>query len=149
MHGTETAADIKKVKDSNLATDFWYGGEEFYSYDTFQPIDTKNDIKTKRVYDFANVVWTGTTKVGFGVKGKWVVAWYCAVKATPSSTTANKNNIGHLCKSSGINNCLNDKAFAAHNDKRMMHDTKPFKLDNKLAKTLQTSLDAVDNFTKP
>lgn len=31
----------------------------------------------------------------------------------------------------------------------MMHDTKPFKWDEKLAKTLQKSLDATINFNKP
>lgn len=37
---------------------------------------------------FANIIWGATTKVGFGVRGRWVIAWYCNAKATPSDPTA-------------------------------------------------------------
>jgi len=95
---------------------------------------------------FANVVWSSTTRVGFGIKGKWVVAWYCETKATPMDSVASLNNIGKQCRKSGINSCLNDTQLKAHNDYRMMHDTKPLKWDKNLAIALQKQMDAPDDF---
>jgi hypothetical protein len=91
---------------------------------------------------FANLVWKSTTRVGFGVKGKWVVAWYCQTKATPGDSLASKNNIGRQCRKSGTNSCLNDNQLKAHNDKRKMHDTAPLEWDKDLALALQQAMDA-------
>lgn len=142
-----TPADLKKVKETNLATDAWYSGESEYNYSTGKPRSMNDAAKVKLSNEFANVVWSGTTKVGFGVKGKWVVAWYCETKATPADTVATLNNIGKQCKTKGINNCLNDAALKAHNSKRMIHDTKPFVWDKNLALILQKAMDFPPTFS--
>jgi hypothetical protein len=129
------------LKTTNIATDAWYEGESEYDYSTGTPRDMKDPKKVKLSNAFANVVWAGTTKVGFGVKGKWVVAWYCQDKAAPSETVATKLNIGTQCKKNGIHSCLNDSALEAHNAKRMIHDTKPLVWDKKLATILQKAMD--------
>jgi hypothetical protein len=132
-----TAADLKKVKETNLATEDWYSGEGDYNYSTGKPRNMNDAKKVKASNTFANLVWSGTTKVGFGVKGKWVVAWYCADKATPADSVASLNNIGRQCKKNGYHSCLNEAALKAHNGKRMLHDTKPFVWDQKLTVILQ------------
>jgi len=93
------------------------------------------------------MVWASTSSVGFGIKGKWVVAFYCDNKATPADQTATFANIGSTCMKAGINECLNDLALEAHNKKRMIHATKPLKFDDEIARTLQRQMDQEESFT--
>lgn len=38
------------------------------------------------VDDLLNIIWKATTKVAFGIKDKYVVAWYCDVKPLSALT---------------------------------------------------------------
>jgi len=133
---TADAAALVALKETNVATTAWYAGQQWYDYDKGTARDPGNAARVQLSNAFANVVWASTTKVGFGVRGRWVVAWYCETKATPADTTANESNIGRQCVVDVINRCLNEDALAAHNKHRMNHSTPPLKLDDLVARKL-------------
>jgi len=72
-------ADEATAKDSDAATDFWYNKKKWYNFKEGKAVAPSNDNdKPKKDADmFARLIWKSTTKVGFGQKGKYVVAWYC------------------------------------------------------------------------
>jgi len=86
------------------------------------------------------MVWKGTTKVGFGVKDKYVVAWYCEKKAEPTSPGLSKSNIGKVCSNNGYNECYNEMALAAHNKRRKHHETTGLIFDANLARSIQLEM---------
>lgn len=51
-------------------------------------------------------MWKSTKKVGFGIKGKYVVAWYCPKGNDPATSKDFKKNV---CKKDGCKLCLEDK----------------------------------------
>jgi hypothetical protein len=53
------------------------------------------------------MLWQGTTKVGFGVYDKRVVAWYCASKGEVADAARARENVGTPCHSGGYNACYN------------------------------------------
>lgn len=136
-----STADLEATRKTAIAVDTWYDGQQWYDYATGKPRDLLDVTKVKLSNQFANVVWAATTKVGFGVKGKWVVAWYCDAKATPAETSASLQNIGVVCRRGGMNTCLNDVALNAHNAARRHHNTPPLALDETIAKELQLQMD--------
>jgi uncharacterized protein YkwD len=84
---------------------------------------------------FARVVWKATTKVGFGVKGKYVVAWYCEDQGAIGDEAAFKKNIEESCiQKNGVNKCYNDQALKANNKLRDDHGTEALSWDEKAAK---------------
>jgi hypothetical protein len=101
------------------------------------------------------MVWRSTTKVGFGVKGKWVIAWYCEVAGNTNGKTGYEANVGKDCVADGYNKCYADKALAAHNLRRGYHESSPLELDVENSKALQTLMDegsfegAVDGTSLP
>jgi len=52
------------------------------------------------------MMWKSTKKVGFGIKGKYVVAWYCPKGNDPATSKDFKKNV---CKKDGCKLCLEDK----------------------------------------
>jgi hypothetical protein len=68
-----------------------------------------------------NVIWKGTTKAGFGAKGKVVVAWYCEKAADAGDADAAKDNIGAYCMVEGRNECFATKQLEAQNEIRIAH----------------------------
>jgi len=64
-----TAPDELLAMDREWATDFWYDFGAGYDWGTkaYSPV----------AQDFTNMIWRSTTKVGFGVAGRAVVALYC------------------------------------------------------------------------
>jgi hypothetical protein len=87
-------------------------------------------------------MWRKTTTVGFGIRGAYVMAWYCEKKMPdhthdPASYKLYKTNVGYLCNEDGYNTCYNDKALEAHNAAREKHDNYvPLKLDADIAKAI-------------
>lgn len=77
MYTQDDAADLLQ---SNVATTKWYEGESSYNYDTGEPTDDKDETK-KKSKKFMNMLWKSSKKVGFGIKGKFVLAYYCTVGA--------------------------------------------------------------------
>ena len=51
-------------------------------------------------------MWKASKKVGFGIKGKFVVAWYCPKGNDPNTPKDFKKNV---CKKDGCKLCLEDK----------------------------------------
>jgi hypothetical protein len=43
------------------------------------------------------MVWKNTGKVGFGVKGDTVIAWYCSASGNIGGPEDYKANVGELC----------------------------------------------------
>jgi hypothetical protein len=66
----------------DLATEYWYSqGDKNINYRTGKPIPGGNP---RAVDALLHIIWKTTKKVGFGIKDRWVVAWYCDVR--PLST---------------------------------------------------------------
>ena len=66
----------------DLATEYWYSqGDKNIDYRTGKP---KPGGNPRAVDELLHIIWKTTKKVGFGIKERWVVAWYCDVR--PLST---------------------------------------------------------------
>jgi hypothetical protein len=66
----------------DLATEYWYSqGDKNIDYRTGRAIVGGN---ARAVDALLHIIWKTTKKVGFGIKDRWVVAWYCDVR--PLST---------------------------------------------------------------
>lgn len=101
------------------------------------------------------MVWSSTTKVAFGIKGKYVVAWYCekkgnafgVVASTTEPAATYKLNIGASCLSfststpkTWFNKCYNDRQRAAHNVKRAIHESPKLLFNDVASREIQTHL---------
>jgi hypothetical protein len=77
------------------------------------------------------MVWKNTAKVGFGVKGDTVIAWYCSTKGNAGGPEDFKVNVGAVCLQNGYNKCYADLALTAHRTRRAGHEagTPEIKLD--------------------
>jgi len=74
----------KGENGKDIATEFWYAqGDKNIDYTTGKPYANGDQ---KAVNQLLHIIWKSTKKVGFGIKDKWVVAWYCDVR--PLSTLA-------------------------------------------------------------
>jgi len=61
---------------------------------------------------FTQMIWNDNDKVGFGVKGKWVVAWFCPGGNTPEdSQQAFVDNVNDVCLFEGYDRCYNKMAL--------------------------------------
>lgn len=143
---TFTAKDDKAAKDTDAATDAWYKGKMMYNFkDGKAKAATKDNTEPKKDVDmFARVVWKATTKVGFGIKGKYVVAWYCEDQGATGDADAYKKNIEESCiQANGVNKCYNDQALKANNKKRDDHGTEELTWDEKAAEEVQKQMDAL------
>jgi hypothetical protein len=88
------------------------------------------------------MLWQGTTKVGFGVHDKYVVAWYCENKGEIADAARAKANIGTTCFDGGYNECYNKLAMKAANKLRNNHDVAPLKLNARAAREIDYHLSA-------
>jgi hypothetical protein len=96
------------------------------------------------------MVWKGAPgkRVGFGVKGQVVYAWYCDAGNTPDTTAAFKENVfpagnAQHCVDDTVNVCYNKKAILAHNDARARHGSPDLTYDREIAKAAQQQLVSV------
>jgi len=102
---------------NNDAGKNWYSGELYYNFNTGDLPKDKDEKKA--VEKFSKMVWKNTKKVGFGVKGKWVIAWYCDAKPNKGSFV---QNIGDHCMvSAKYNKCFVKMALTQHNKYRALH----------------------------
>lgn len=77
----------KKLSDvylTNAATTAWFKGRYNYDFDKGAPKANASAPKKALSVQFVRMVWQTTTRVAFGVKDEYVVAWYCAA-ADPSN----------------------------------------------------------------
>lgn len=91
---------------------------------------------------FTQLIWSGSSKVAFGIKSPWVVAWYCPAGNTPAGADAYKANVKKTCIEGGVNVCYNRSALKAHNAKRLLHDGTPaLATYSAAARAIQTLMD--------
>jgi hypothetical protein len=65
------------------------------------------------------MVWKGTTKVGYGIRDNYVVAWYCEKPGNVDGEY--KDNVEQDCVKDGVDVCFAERALAATNEKRSRH----------------------------
>lgn len=124
----------------NVATQDWYKGHAMYDFKTGQPKAGSDATKIKKSDQFVNTVWKGTTKVAFGVRGRYVVAWYCEAAATPRDAAKTLLNVGRACNTQGYDSCYNDLQTKLHNVKRKHHETAGLEQDANAARAIQASM---------
>jgi len=96
---------------------------------------------------FTQMIWAEGKKVAFGVKGPWVVAWYCPAGnkpavGEPGSPAAFKLNVKKTCIENGMNACYNTMALKAINAKRLLHqETDPLVIYEAAAEAIQAEMD--------
>jgi len=98
-------------------------------------------------------MWKSSTKVGFGLKGAHVIAWFCpAGNTAPAQSYV--DNVSAVClvdgdgKEDGFkgwNRCYNLMASKFHNEKRALREnTEALALDAAIAKKIQSEMDSKD-----
>lgn len=68
------------VEYTNEASISWYAGESEYDSTAGKQVAGGASTGLLKMLAFTQMVWKNTSKVGFGVKGDTVIAWYCDVK---------------------------------------------------------------------
>jgi len=137
-------ASAFELLTSSEATDKWYGGKIHYNFAAGKPY---YDSQKESALQFTQIVWKGDAgkRVGFGVKGTSVYAWYCAAGNTPDTPAAFKANVftagnAARCVDDTVNVCYNKKAILAHNDARARHGSPDLTYDRAIAKAAQAQL---------
>lgn len=71
---------------------------------------------------FTRMIWKETTEVAFGIKGRFVLAWYCSVAGnTPAGYAGWDKQVARDCDEDGVNTCYAEMARAEHNRVRAAH----------------------------
>jgi hypothetical protein len=68
---------VKNLAESDDAVNAWYAGASEYDAKVGAPKDPKNKEKKTLSDNYTTLVWKSSTRTGFGIKGKVVVAWIC------------------------------------------------------------------------
>lgn len=140
-----TAADADGVK----ASDTWAAGRASYDPATGAAKTDADDAAKKLVENYMRMTWKSTTLVGFGMKDKIVVAWYCEVAAATTDTAKAKENIGEFCiieadgDTKGRNKCYAELALKKVNEYRVAHDVAEQAENEAGSATLQTAVTAL------
>lgn len=103
-------------------------------------------------YQFTQIVWKGkaTKKVGFGINGINVYAWYCPTGNDPDQAASFKENVCEAactkwCVTDTVNKCYNEKAIKKHNTYREYHGAGKVTFSHDIAKAAQKKLEGVIN----
>lgn len=95
------------------ASQAWYLGNKYYNFNAGR---ASSSDQTKSAYQFTQIVWKGSAGklVGFGIKDKTVIAWYCPAGNAPNDAVTFKANVfkagnADLCVSDTVNQCYNKK----------------------------------------
>jgi hypothetical protein len=77
-----TGTNDHKVLSTDEASIAWYSNWKNYNFASGR---ANSNADKPSAYRFTQIVWKGANgkKVGFGVKGTKVVAWYCPTGNTP------------------------------------------------------------------
>lgn len=133
--------ELVNLASSNRATDYWYSGKQFYDFkqgtytrklqayiedaersSNYTPEEIKAfDEQKEKANAFVRMVWKATTKVAFGIKGRYVYARYCKVGGEYAEPKKNIENIEEDCVKNEIDLCFERAALRAHNMKRAQH----------------------------
>lgn len=110
----EDKAGTANFQFGNTASEAWHKGETYYNPTTGGiKTDLNSEDNRKAMLRFTLMVWKNTRKVGFGVRGKYVVAWYCDKQGNLGLSTDFQNNVGASCIVDRYNKCYADRALAA------------------------------------
>jgi len=134
------------VMTTDVAPKTWYQGKQYYDFKAGKAKVAKGlpteeaALRKKLSDDFTMMVWKGSSQLGLGIKGKWVVGYFCVDKGNnPSTAQSFVDNVSDLCmvfsekdKTKKYNRCYNDMARNYHNEKRAVH---------KLTKSVETGVD--------
>jgi hypothetical protein len=79
----------------------WYEMKDHYNFDkgTFKKDKKKDGQK------FTSMMWRASKKVGFGISGKYVVAWYCPTGNDPDT---DKDYLKNVCEKDKCLKCLKE-----------------------------------------
>ena len=122
-----TAADASTAFTTAAATADWYAGNVDYDFAANKP---KSATVKANSDQFTQVVWKGTGRVGFGIRDKTVVAWYCERGNWPRTESAFRKNVQKNCiegnkkDKTEWNICYNERQLEAHNGYRTIHGTR-------------------------
>ena len=120
-----------------MATDKWYENKQYYDFAKGELTKGKESEGKK----FTSMMWRKSKKVGFGIKGKFVVAWYCPKGNDPDTSTDYKKNV---CEEGKCLKCLkkdkdnNDGEWNTCYNEIALKATNVFRKEYK-AKDLKTS----------
>jgi hypothetical protein len=155
------SALVSKLETSHAATDSWYSGNTHYDYANGKYKSGLTAAQTKLAQAFTRMMWRSTQTVAFGIKGKYVAAWYCNPDGKTNSNGAGvagsttepmatyKANVMNSClklqsTASGAlqmyNECFNKRETAAHNQKRAVHEAKNLTFKPEIAREIQQIL---------
>jgi hypothetical protein len=145
-----TPENLWDAMNTNAAIKDWYDNEAKYDYAKYKSKTDSTD-DNKAIKKFTQVVWKydgddiKDIKVGFGISGGYVYAYYC--KGGNVDDKYDKNVLEN-CLKDKYNKCYNDKAVKAHNKKRALHffddEKNELKVDIEAAKVLQKIMDDMD-----
>lgn len=145
-----TPENLWDAMNTNAAIKDWYDNEAKYDYAKYKSKTDSTD-DNKAIKKFTQVVWKydgdkiADIKVGFGISGGYVYAYYC--KGGNVDGKYDKNVLEN-CLKDKYNKCYNDKAVKAHNAKRKLHffddEKNELKVDVEAAKVLQKIMDDMD-----
>lgn len=137
---TGAAPAVLALLGNTAATTDWYsGGAVNYDYSVGAVKSAGNAAKSAL---FTQLLWKDSISVGFGLKGKYVIAWYCP-KGNTGDKANYKKNVGTLCTPTAgdANNCFNENALKAANAHRKIHGSPALTNDLTSAKTIQNLMD--------
>lgn len=133
--------DPKKgpTKTTDVATDTWYGAGKYYDHEEDAPKATATKDEKFYAKLFMQLVWKASKNVGFGIRGNWVVAWYCPT----GNTVKDKDNEKNVCPVGGcIDDCVDPvplkDGFSTCFNRRSERDLNIYK---KLAKVKKVKYD--------
>ena len=131
------SSNTNTLSTTNQATDMWYNEVITPGY------DFDNQGFDSGTGHFTQVVWKGSTKLGCGISGVYVVCRYCetagnmggafetnvfpkkAAEETPAETTAEETpaeeSAAVIPESADYNSAYNTLALTAHNKYRVEH----------------------------
>lgn len=122
------------------ATIQWHKGNVNYNFASGRSNSATSAVKSS-AYQFTQMVWKGKAmkKVGFGIKDKLTVAWYCPTGNSPDTAQDFKDNVCEAgcpkwCVTDTVNKCYNEKQIAKHNELRDRHGSKGLVFDHDIAK---------------
>jgi hypothetical protein len=120
-------AEPKKLSEVKIPKEVKDNTGTVTNQDEINAATSKRDAEDRQFAEeaeaFTRMVWKATTEVGFGIKGRFVVAWYCEAEGNTPNGYGEKwgNNVARDCDDDGVNTCYVERALKKHNDLRAQH----------------------------
>jgi len=147
------SAKVAALPTSHAATDAWYHeGKPWYDAATGATKAGATAGQQELGYRYTRMLWKSTTKVAFGIKGKYVVAWYCSTVADEAAPKPAdfKKNVGTSClvfdaadQKKVYNECYNKRQRTLHNAKRILHEARDLDFNKEASIQIQILLNAM------